>query len=154
MNVRPALVSETHLIRAIARRAYMRYVPRIGREPAPMRGDFLAHIENGEMVVAETSTGLAGLLAGFLAGYPRNRDYFIENIAVDPAFARKGVGNALMKHAETAAIGAGKTVVQLYTNVRMWENFSFYAALGYHRTREVREAGFRRVYFEKTLEHT
>lgn len=125
----------------------MRYVPRIGRVPAPMAADFLSHVQAGQVHVIEHQ----GKVAGYLIAFARDDDYFVENVAVDPAGAGQGIGKALMKLAEGHAREAERTKVVLYTNARMHENFSFYAALGYHTTGLVVEAGFRRVYFEKDL---
>lgn len=150
MAVRPAVADDVAAIRQIAERAYIRYVPRIGRRPAPMIADFQAHVARDLVTVDERE----GAVAGFIVAYPRDEDYFVENVAVDPAQAGKGIGRTLMAHAEKAARMYGRDRIRLYTNMRMWENFPFYAGLGYHKTHEVVEAGFRRVYFEKELERT
>lgn len=150
MEVRLAASGDTDRIRDIAWRAYEKYIPRIGREPAPMVADFDAHIERGEVSVVETEAGIIG----YLVAYARDADYFVENVAVDSGVMGAGVGKALMAHAEAEARKHGREAIRLYTNVHMHENFSFYAALGYRRTHEVTEAGFRRVYFKKVLERT
>jgi len=147
MPIRPAKGDDVRAVRNIAKRAYIRYVPRIGRSPAPMAADFLGAVERGTVSVAEAE----GVVFGYVIAFPRDDDYFIENIAVDPAMAGLGLGKALMDHAEAAAEAAGKRFVRLYTNVRMHENFPFYAGLGYRVTREAVEDGFHRVYFEKDL---
>lgn len=147
MTVRSAVSDDVKRVRAIAEAAYIRYVPRIGRRPAPMDADFQAHIARGEVTLA-----LVGeKIAGYVIAFPRADDYFVENVAVDPVFAGKGVGKALMAVAEKAAIAAGKRFVRLYTNMRMHENFPFYFGLGYVKTHEVTESGFHRAYFEKEL---
>lgn len=110
-----------------------------------MAADFLSYVLKDETRVAV----MDGTVIGYLIAFPRDDDYFIENVAVDPMVTGKGAGKTLMAVAERSAIEAGKPCVRLYTNMRMWENFSFYAALGYHKTHEVKEAGFRRIYFEK-----
>lgn len=125
----------------------MRYVPRIGRVPAPMAADFLAHVQAGQTQVAEVDHQVMG----YLIAFSREDDYFVENVAVDPDGAGKGIGKALMALAEDQARSAGRGKIVLYTNARMHENFPFYVALGYRTTGLVVEAGFRRVYFEKDL---
>lgn len=147
MNLRPATSSDVAAIRNIAKRAYIKYVPRIGRVPAPMAADFLSHVQAGQTHVAE----IDGLVVGYLIAFTRDDDCFIENVAVDPSGAGKGIGKALMALAEDHARDAGRDKVVLYTNARMHENFPFYAALGYRTTGLVVEAGFRRVYFEKDV---
>ncbi len=110
-----------------------------------MAADFLGYVLKGDTCVAV----MDGSVIGYLIAFARDDDYFIENIAVDPLAVGKGVGKALMAAAEQSAREAGKPCIRLYTNIRMWENFPFYTALGYHKTHEVKEAGFRRIYFEK-----
>lgn len=110
-----------------------------------MAADFLSYVLEGEARVAV----IEGTVIGYLIAYPRDDDYFIENIAVDPLAAGKGTGKVLMAVVEKSAIEAKKSCIRLYTNIRMWENFSFYAALGYRKTHEHKEAGFHRIYFEK-----
>lgn len=110
-----------------------------------MAADFLSFVLKDETRVAV----MDGTIIGYLIAFPRDDDYFIENVAVDPMVTGKGTGKALMATAERSAIEAKKSCIRLYTNIRMWENFSFYAALGYRRTHEIKEAGFHRIYFEK-----
>lgn len=110
-----------------------------------MAADFLSYVLKGEARVA----AIDGIIIGYLIAYPRDDDYFIENIAVDPLVAGKGTGKVLLAVVEASAIEAKKSCIRLYTNIRMWENFSFYAALGFHKTHEIKEAGFHRIYFEK-----
>ena len=147
MNMRLATSADVAAIRAVAKRAYIKYLPRIGRVPAPMAADFLSHVQAGQTYVATSDDQVMG----YLIAFPRDDDYFVENVAVDPARAGRGIGKALMMLAENHARDAGRDKVVLYTNARMHENFSFYAALGYRTTGMVVEAGFRRVYFEKDL---
>jgi ribosomal protein S18 acetylase RimI-like enzyme len=147
MDLRPATFDDVAAIRAVAQRAYIKYVPRIGRVPAPMAADFLSSVSAGHTHVAIND----GQVMGYLIAFARDDDYFVENVAVDPAGAGQGIGKALMALAEDHARDAGRDKVVLYTNARMHENFPFYAALGYRTTGMVLEAGFRRVYFEKDL---
>ena len=147
MHFRPANPADVEALRAVARRAYVRYIPRVGRRPAPMDADFPRHVAERQATVAEQG----GVVIGFVIAYPREDDYFVENVAVDPGHAGKGVGRGLMAEAEKAALAAGRRTVRLYTNVRMYENFAFYAGCGYKKTHEITESGFRRVYLEKEL---
>ena len=112
-----------------------------------MVADFMSYVQDGQVDVAE----LNGKVVGYLIGFPRGEDYFVENVAVDPAAAGAGIGKALMRLAEDQARQAVRSKIVLYTNARMHENFPFYEALGYRTTGLVVESGFRRVYFEKDL---
>jgi len=79
--IRRATTDDVARIGAIARAAYAKYVPRIGREPAPMRADFAAEIAADHVVVIET----AGAVDGYMIAWSEPDAYFIDNIAVDPA---------------------------------------------------------------------
>ena len=79
--IRKATAEDTARIGAIARAAYGKYVPRIGREPAPMVADFAAEVAAGHVVVIET----AGAVDGYMIAWPEADAYLIDNIAIDPA---------------------------------------------------------------------
>ena len=52
VTVRLAAPGEAAILHAIAREAYQHYVPRIGREPAPMSADYGAAVRDGQAWVA------------------------------------------------------------------------------------------------------
>src|SRR5215470_9949334 len=79
----------------IARAAYIKYVPRMGREPPPMLADFAAEVAAGRVVVVE----IARAVGGYLISWPKLETYFIDNIAVDPAHQGLGLGRQLMEYA-------------------------------------------------------
>jgi hypothetical protein len=54
--IRRATEGDLARIVAIARAAYIKYVPRIGREPPPMLADFAAEIAAGHVVVLEAQS--------------------------------------------------------------------------------------------------
>lgn len=134
-------------MRAVARAAYARYIPRIGRAPAPMTADFLGHVTRNEAHVLESD----GAIAGFIISVAQDGHWFVENVAVSPAHQGLGAGRRLMDFAEDRARENGCAYVTLYTNVRMTENRAFYAKLGFKRTHFTREQGFRRVYLAKEV---
>lgn len=145
--IRPAGGDDVGAIRRVAEAAYMRYVPRIGRKPAPMIADFAAHVAEGEAWVAEA----AGDIAGFIVTFPDEGGQFVENVAVSPDHAGMGLGRMLMAFADAEAVRNGCARVFLYTNVRMTENLEFYGRLGFRVTHFVRERGFQRVYLAKEV---
>lgn len=123
------------------------YVPRIGREPAPMVADFAAHLDCGELSVLESD----GILTGYIVMFAKPDSWFVENVAIVPTAQGQGLGRMLMAEAETAADAAGSPSVTLYTNIHMTENLDFYARLGFAETGRVHEDGFDRIYMEKAL---
>jgi ribosomal protein S18 acetylase RimI-like enzyme len=146
-RVREARADDARRIGEIARSAYLKYVPRIGREPAPMGADFAAEIAAGHVVVV-----VAGdMVAGYMIAWPQADAYFIDSIAVDPAEQGRGFGRKLMDHAERAARRHGLVAIRLYTNAAMSENLSLYGHLGFVETHRAIEQGFSRVFMRRDL---
>jgi ribosomal protein S18 acetylase RimI-like enzyme len=145
--IRLAVASDELEIRACAEQAYARYVPSMGRKPAPMVADFAAQIAAGQVYVA---TGDEDDFLGFIVFYAEDGHIMLENVAVLPRAAGRGVGKKLIGFCENAARQRGMNV-HLYTNEKMTENLSIYPRLGYVEVGRRTEDGFNRVYFEKTL---
>jgi len=145
--IRSATADDAARIGAVARAAYAKYVPRIGREPAPMVADFDAEIAAHRIVVIET----AGKVGGYMIAWPEADAYFIDNIAVDPACQGEGLGRRLMEYAAAEANRLRLSALRLYTNVLMIENLSIYAHLGFVETHRAIEKGFDRVYMRRSL---
>jgi GNAT superfamily N-acetyltransferase len=146
--IRQAEASDEAEIRACAELAYARYVPLIGREPAPMVADFGPRIAAGEVYVA---TDARGTFQGFIVFHAEAGHILLENVAVLPRSAGRGVGRALIGFCEAAARQRGINAVHLYTNEKMTENLAIYPRLGYLEVARRTEDGFNRVYFEKAL---
>jgi ribosomal protein S18 acetylase RimI-like enzyme len=146
-RIRAARADEAARIGEIARAAYLKYVPRIGREPAPMGADFAAEIAAGRVVVVEADD----TLAGYMTAWPQVDAYFIDSIAVDPAAQGRGLGRALMDHAARAARQHDLAAITLYTNAAMTENLSLYRHIGFVETRRAVEQGFDRVFMRCEL---
>ncbi len=146
--IRPATRNDLPAIRHCARKAYTKYVGRIGKTPAPMVADFENQIRNGSVFVAEDeSTGLQG----FVVFYQRDEHMHLENVAVSTEHQGKGIGKALIGFCETAAHDSGISSVELYTNEMMTENLSLYPRLGYLEIGRWSEDGFDRVFFRKQI---
>ena len=145
--IRPAGPADLDAVRRCVLEAYALYVPRIGREPAPMTADYATLIGAGEIWVAEE----AGRVVGVLVLRPLPGSLFLENVAVLPACQGRGIGRALIAFAERHARALGLPEVTLYTNERMTENLLLYPRLGYVETGRRTEEGFARVYFRKPL---
>jgi ribosomal protein S18 acetylase RimI-like enzyme len=145
--IRPARLTDADWARALVRRAYALYVPRMGKEPAPMLADYGALIAAGEVHVLEDGGAPVALIVLRAHGDA----LFIENIAVDPAAQRKGHGRALLAFAEAEARRLGLTALRLYTNAAMIENLGYYPRLGFRETDRREEEGYKRVFFEKRV---
>jgi len=151
--IRRAIEGDVARIVAIARAAYIKYVPRIGREPPPMLADFAGEIAAGHVVVLE----ITGTVEGYLISWPDMEAYFIDNIAVDPAHQSLGLGRQLIEYAVREAKRHNLSAIQLYTNSTMTENLEIYAHMGFVETHRVMESqfnietGFPRVYMRRNL---
>ena len=148
MQIRRAVAGDVTAVRAVVEAAYALYVPRIGREPAPMTADYESLVAGGEVWVGETD----GRVLGVLVIRASDDVLELENVAVDPAEQGLGHGRALVSFAERQAREQGLTAVELYTNEAMAENIELYPRLGYVETGRRLEDGYRRVYFRKTLD--
>jgi GNAT superfamily N-acetyltransferase len=145
--IRKAVASDEAAVRSCAEQAYARYVPLIGRKPAPMLADFAAQIAAGEVYIA---TDDRDTFQGFIVFYAEDEHILLENVAVLPSAAGRGVGKKLIGFCEDAARQRGMNV-HLYTNEKMTDNLSIYPKLGYVEVARRTEDGFNRVYFEKVL---
>ena len=146
--IRLAEANDEPEIRDCAEQAYARYVPMIGRKPAPMVADFVTQIAAGMVYVA---TDDQAIFQGFIVFYAEEEHILLENVAVLPSAAGRGVGRALISFCEDAARQRGMNGVHLYTNEKMTDNLSIYPKLGYVKVAQRTKDGFKRVYFEKTL---
>src|SRR5947209_4882678 len=97
--IRLAVASDELEIRACAEQAYARYVPSMGRKPAPMVADFAAQIAAGQVYVA---TGDEDDFLGFIVFYAEDGHIMLENVAVLPRAAGRGVGKKLIGFCENA----------------------------------------------------
>lgn len=145
--IRRATLADEAWIRDCAEQAYTRYVAAIGRKPAPMVADFKAQIAAGEVHVALADD----MLQGFIVFFPEADHMLLENVAVLPAAAGRGVGKSLIGFCEAQARSLGFKAVHLYTNEKMIENLSLYPRLGYGEVSRRTEDGFNRVFFEKNV---
>ncbi len=149
-EIRIATVDDLPQIEACARAAYRKYIERMGRPPAPMLADFSRQIGQGIVHVLTSN----GELAGYVVFYPMGDYIHLENIAVEPARAGRGLGRIMIEFVEAEAGRLGFPGVELYTNEQMTENLDMYLALGYQEVARRNEEGFDRVYFRKLLGET
>jgi ribosomal protein S18 acetylase RimI-like enzyme len=146
-ELRRAEAADAEAVGQIVRLAFVKYVPRIGREPWPMTADYGEPIAHGHCWVAELDQRPAGMLVIV----PEDGYLHLETIAVVPEAQGHGVGGRLLAFAEEQAAAAGLGEVRLYTNEAMTENLAFYGRHGFTETHRAEEHGFCRVFFTKRL---
>ncbi|MCF3945100.1 GNAT family N-acetyltransferase [Acidiphilium iwatense] len=144
---RLATMEDCPAVEAIVKAAYSHYVPRIGREPGPMRDNYATLIQDGRVHVVERD----GAVAGLLVLIPEQETLLLDNVAVAPAAQETGLGRKLLEFAERTARDAGYRSIRLYTNEAMTENIALYSRIGYVETHRGEETGLRRVYMTKIL---
>ncbi len=151
--LRRAVAADVPAIRALVRAAYHPYVARIGREPMPMTADYERAVTEHEIWLLDDAAGIGAVLELKLdlKSDGRGGELSIENIAVDPARQKSGIGRKLMAFAEAEARRLGCERVTLYTNEKMVENIPLYIHLGYVETELCAIGEFHRVFMHKTL---
>ncbi len=146
-GLRRAHAEDASTVAALVRRAYGKYVARIGREPKPMTADYHAAIAAHQLWVLEE----AGRLIAVLELIPAADHMLIENVAVEPSEQGRGIGRRLMAFAEAEARRQGLPEMRLYTNERFTENLALYARLGYRETYREPLKGTQVVFMQKEL---
>ena len=147
MSIRPAGAADVPAIERIVRDAYTKYIERIGKPPGPMLDDYPAHVRAHQAWVLEHD----GAVAGVIVLLAEDDHLLLDNIAVDPAHAGRGLGRALMAFADAEARRRGYPELRLYTHQKMTENVAMYRHLGWEETGRGTEAGYDRVFFRKPV---
>ncbi|MEO1949035.1 GNAT family N-acetyltransferase [Thioclava sp.] len=146
--IRPAREDDLPRIAEIAEAAFSRYIPRIGRPPAPMLADHAAELPH--LWVCEGTSGVAGYIGLFADDGPPPR-LQIEPVAVEPAAQGQGIGRQLMAFAEARAREIGAEKLWLYANAAMEESRAVYARLGFIERDRRMDGGYDRVFLDKDL---
>ncbi|KAF4436044.1 acetyltransferase [Fusarium acutatum] len=150
LPVTRAQASDIPSIQSMVNAAYEKYIPRIGKPPAPMTADYASLLTTHEIFILCTTQSPVGAL--ILRHEPDSDAIKIENLVVDPSGQGRGYGKVLMRYAEDFARSRGCSALELYTNVKMFENLGLYLKMGFVETGRREEDGFERVYFRKELE--
>jgi ribosomal protein S18 acetylase RimI-like enzyme len=132
VSIRLAVAADAEAIAALTREAYAKWVAVIGREPLPMTVDYAQAVQRRRFDLLQVD----GQLAALIETVRRDDWLLIENVAVLPAFQRRGYGVRLLGLAEDLAAASGLAGTRLYTNKRFAENLRLYASLGYQTERE------------------
>ncbi len=129
ITLRRATDMDAAALKAVIKAAYARYDDRDLSLPAVEDGlrDIIAETP---VFVAEDSGGILGGLV--LRFNPDNAQ--IENVAVSPLAGGRGIGKALLAHAEGEAKSAGFSELVLATHFALPENIALYAHLGWQET--------------------
>ena len=147
LHLRRALPADAPIVAECVNAAYSQWVSRIGRKPWPMLQDYRLVVETEHVVLAEARGEVAGILV--LRETPDG--LLVDNVAVVPDRKGRGIGRALLVHAEQEARTRGHASLYLYTNEKMTENIAMYSRAGYVEYERRQEEGFSRVFLRKVL---
>jgi GNAT superfamily N-acetyltransferase len=145
--IRQAVPADLASIERIVNDAYARYIPRIGKAPAPMNDNYQGRVAEGVVWVLTVQ----GEIAGLTVLLPKADHLLLDNVAVTPERQGSGLGRRLVTFAEAEALRLGYTEIRLYTNIAMQENLAIYTKLGYQESGRADEDGFKRVFMKKRL---
>jgi len=145
--IRPAQLPDVAGITRCVCAAYLQYVERVGKQPAPMLQDYSAVIAASQVHVAET----AGRIVGVLELVVTHEGLLLDSVAVDPSAQGTGVGRTLLQFAEKEAKRQGYDSIYLMTNEKMVENQALYARIGYVLFDRRTVHGYSRVLMRKSL---
>jgi ribosomal protein S18 acetylase RimI-like enzyme len=127
VRLRPAKAGDVPRITELVHAAYGPFAERLGRLPRPLTDDYAEVVARGHTSVAERGDQIVGLV---VLGID-DEGFRVDNVAVDPAHHRTGVGRALLEHAEASARQAGFDSIYLYTADAATENLELYERIGY-----------------------
>ncbi|MDZ3838368.1 MAG: GNAT family N-acetyltransferase [Rhodospirillales bacterium] len=144
---RPTQANDAPAIRALLEAAYAIYVPRMGRLPVTMEGDFAAAVRDDLIWVVTDGAGLLAVLHLRL----RPDHLFVEDVAVRPDRQRQGIGKRLLAFSEEEGRRRGHGEIRLFTNATMVENAGLYAGLGYREYHREPVRGTDVIYMRKAL---
>ena len=145
--VRPAVRSHAPGIASCVCEAYLHYIERTGRQPAPMLEDYSA-------VIAESIVHVVALgerIVGSIVLKETQDGLYLDNVAVRPSAKGTGVGRLLLTFAETEARRRGHGSICLATHELMVENRALYERIGYVEYDHRVVNGYPRVFFRKIL---
>lgn len=149
--IRRATDKDEARLGALQKRAYVKYVPRIGAEPQPMAETAAGLLQAYEVWVVD---GVEDGLAGALVLRSADDHLLIWSVAVDPTQQGTGLGRRLLDFAEEQARQRGLNEIRLYTNAQFTENRTLYAHLGYAETGSEQYEGRELVHMAKSLTAT
>jgi N-acetylglutamate synthase-like GNAT family acetyltransferase len=147
VTLRSAEPQDVPGITACVCEAYVHYIERIGRQPAPMLEDYADVVRHTQTHVALMGRRIVGVLTLAIT----EEGFCLDNIAVRPDLKGNGIGRRLLELAESEARRQGFDSIYLFTNELMIENRKLYGGIGYVEYDRRVVNGYPRVFFRKRL---
>lgn len=153
VHISQATHTDIPTIARIVESAYSKFIPRIGKPPAPMMTDYNSPEFSDALYVLKHDSQVVGAISLLPAAEERGQEasMAIDCIVVDQAMQGRGYGRMLMAFAESAARRKGYDAITLYTNEKMVENVTMYKKMGFEEIARKSEHGFDRVFFRKAI---
>lgn len=138
--------SDAAACKAIANRAYEKYIALMNKKPAPMSADYEKHLRDDIVFVLEDPPEIIG----FAVVTVEAGNYWLDNLAVDTGYQKQGYGKQLIDYVEDY-LTQHCDRYKLYTNVVMTKNIEWYVRLGFQELYRAVVDGYERIFFEKLL---
>ena len=104
-------------------------MPEIATDPAPVRRVYRNAITRNRAWIALYQ----GWPAGYLIAKDLDGNLYLDQLSVDPDFAHKGIGAALIDHAEEVAKESGLPRLTMFTFAHVPWNAPYYQRLGFEQ---------------------
>ncbi|KAH8425128.1 GNAT family N-acetyltransferase [Aspergillus melleus] len=151
LSIIKATPDHVPFIQSMVTAAYSKYIPRIGKPPAPMAANYYELLNTREIFVLERLEDHTIVGSIVLRADSDTNSVSINNLVVDPETQGKGYGRLLMNFAEDLAKERGYEAMTLFTNIKMYENLALYPKLGFVEIDRREEDGYERVFFRKDI---
>ena len=130
--LRRATEADAGAITALVHDVYAKWVPLMGVKPIPMLADYGKALRENRIDLHH----IDGRLQALIETHARPDHLFIVNVAVASERQGRGLGSALLSHAEAVALTLGLHTTRLFVNQVMTGNIRLYKSLGYGIDRE------------------
>jgi ribosomal protein S18 acetylase RimI-like enzyme len=128
-TIRQAVAEDAPGLTVCMRAAYAEAAARLGDLP-PLTADYADEIATCQVWVAMVDEEIVG----GLVLVPGDDALQLANVAVVPHYAGRGLGKALIDHAELEAVAQGFQEIRLATHTDMGNNLALYRHLGWEQT--------------------
>lgn len=128
LRIREATLLDVDALKEVIEAAYLPY-RQVGLSLPPVSDGLAADISNHKVWVAEYDGEVVGCVVVSFDGHAK-----IQNLAVAPIAAGKGIGRALLSKVSRQGRTNGLSSVQLTTHAKMAETLAFYQRLGWIET--------------------